>query len=83
VTGYIIFKTIYSYVLSVLATFLDFGHQVVAAEAYSSLRLDDVGFDNLTYGHIISFSLVASLLVPAIGALIASIAKKQDRRLAS
>ncbi len=79
VTGYIIFKTIYSYVLSVLGNlFLILGIKWWAAEAYSfTFASMTFGFDNLTYGHIISFSLVASLLVPAIGALIASIAKNK------
>ncbi len=77
--GYIIFKTIYSYILSFAGNLvLILGIKWFASDAYSfSFGPLTFGFDNLSYFHIIAFSLVSSLIVPAIGTLIASIAKNK------
>lgn len=79
ISGYVIFKSIYIYVLSVLGNlFLIFGIKWWASGAYSfTFGSLTFGFDNLDYGEIIVFSFVSSLLVPAIGTLIASIAKNK------
>lgn len=79
VTGYVIFKTVYSYMFSVVGNLiLILGIKWWANEAYSftygSLTF---GFENLSYSHIIAFSLVSSLLVPAVGTLIATVAKNK------
>ncbi|MFA5421735.1 MAG: ABC transporter permease [Bacilli bacterium] len=78
-TGYIIFKTIYSYIFSFAGNlFLILGIKWLANDAYSfSFGSASFGFDNLDYIHIIAFSLVSSLIVPAVGTLIASIAKNK------
>ncbi len=79
VLGYVVFKSIYSYVLSVFGNlFLILGIKWWAHDAYSfNFGTLTFGFDNLTYGQIIAFSLVSSLLVPAIGMVIAAIAKNK------
>ena len=54
------------------------GIKWLANEAYSfTFGSYTFGFKNLSYGHIIYFSIVSSLLVPAVGTLIASIAKNK------
>jgi fluoroquinolone transport system permease protein len=79
VAGYVIFKTLYSYFFSIIGNLiLILGIKWWANDAYSfSFGTLTFGFDNLNYIHIIVFSIVSSLFVPAIGALIASIAKNK------
>lgn len=79
IAGYVIFKTIYSYILSIIGNlFLILGIKWWANDAYSFMfGTMSFGFDNLTYVNIIAFSLVSSLIVPAIGTLIASVAKNK------
>ncbi|HOJ45158.1 MAG TPA: ABC transporter permease [Bacilli bacterium] len=77
--GYVVFKTVYTFILAVLGNmFLIFGIKWWASDFYSfSYGPLTFGFDNLGYGQIIFFSLVSSLLVPAVGTLIASVAKNK------
>ena len=77
--GYVIFKTFYTFVLAVIGNiFLIIAIKWWASDYYSftygSLTF---GFDNLGYGQILIFSLVSSLFVPAVGTLIASVAKNK------
>lgn len=79
ITGYIIFKTFYSYIFSVVGNMiLILGIKWWANDAYSfAFGQLTFGFENLSYDYIIAFSFVSSLLVPAIGTMIASIAKNK------
>lgn len=79
ITGYVIFKSIYSYFFSVIGTIiLVVGIKLWAADAYSfTYNSLSFGFDNLDYLQIIVFSFVSSLMVPATGMLIASVAKNK------
>lgn len=79
ITGYVVFKTIYSYIFSIVGNLiLILGIKWWANEAYSfTFGSSTFGFENLDYVHIIAFSLVSSLLVPAVGTLIASVAKNK------
>lgn len=79
ITGYVVFKTLYSFIFSIIGNLiLILGIKWWANEAYSfTFGSYTFGFKNLSYGHIISFSIVSSLLVPAVGTLIASIAKNK------
>lgn len=79
ITGYVVFKTLYSYIFSIIGNLiLIIGIKWWANDAYSfAFGSYTFGFENLSYGYIIAFSIVSSLLVPAIGTLIASIAKNK------
>jgi len=79
ISGYVIFKSLYTYVLSVIGNLaLILAIRWFASDAYSfTFGTMTFGFDNLTYWEIIAFSFVSSLLVPAIGTLIASVAKNK------
>jgi len=79
ITGYVIFKSLYTFGFAVLGTlFLVLSIKWWASDAYSfTYGTMQFGFDNLGYGEIIFFSLVSSLLVPAVGTLIASAAKNK------
>lgn len=79
VTGYLIFKTLYTYFFSVIGhLFIIFSLKWWASDYYSfTFGPYTFGFDNLGIGHIIAYSFVSSLLVPAVGMLIASIAKNK------
>lgn len=78
--GYVNFKLVYTYLLAVLSTIIILGGtKLFASDEYvvtygvETLRL----FDNLTYLHIIVFSLTNSLLVPALGLIIVGLAKNK------
>jgi fluoroquinolone transport system permease protein len=78
--GYVNFKLIYTYVLSVLSTIVILGGtKLFASEAYvlevgaQTVKL----FDNLNYLHVVLFSLSSSLLVPALGLFIVALSKNK------
>jgi fluoroquinolone transport system permease protein len=79
VSGYIIFKTVYAYIFSILGNLvMIIGIKEFAGASYSfAYGPFQFGFDNINYGHIFAFAMVSSLLVPTIGTLIASISKNK------
>lgn len=79
VSGYILFKTVYAYVFSIVGNLVMlFGIQLFAHDAYSFQYGNLMfGFDNISGLDIFAFSLVASLLVPSIGALTAAISRNK------
>ncbi len=79
VSGYILFKSIYSYVFSIFGNLIMlFGIKFWAYEAYSfQYGAATFGFDNISVGHIVAFSFVASLLVPTVGAITAAISRNK------
>ncbi len=79
VSGYILFKTIYSYIFSIVGNLIMlFGIKFFAYEAYTfQYGTSTFGFDHITVGHILAFSVVASLLVPVVGAVTAAISRNK------
>ncbi len=79
ITGYITFKSIYTYVLAVAGNlFMIYAIKWWASDYYSfTYGPYTFGFDNLTAIHIFPFALISSLFVAAVGLLIASVAKNK------
>lgn len=80
VTGYAIFKIIYTYVLSVFGNILMVGGlKLLASDSYVvNYGGVTIGLlDNINYGHVIVFSLVSSLIVPFVALLLGSLAKNK------
>lgn len=80
ISGYATFKIVYSYVISVISNIVMlFGLKILASDAYvitlmgHEIRL----LDTISYGEGLAFSVVASLLVPAIAMIIVSVAKNK------
>ncbi|MBN2504124.1 MAG: hypothetical protein JXB20_02150 [Bacilli bacterium] len=80
VSGYTNFKTVYSFVLSFFGNMVMVGGlKLIASNRYElvyggvTIRL----LDQLSWGNVVIFSLVSSLMVPTIGLVISSIAKNK------
>jgi len=78
--GYVNFKLIYTYIISVLATILMLGGtKLLASGAYvieygaETLYI----FNNVSYLNIVLFAISASLFVPAMGLFIVALAKNK------
>ncbi len=79
VSGYILFKTTYAYMFSIIGNLIMLlGIKFFANEAYSFQYGGlPFGFDNISVGQIIAFSCVSSLLVPTVGAITAAISRNK------
>lgn len=80
ISGYAIFKITYSFVLSVVSNIVMlFGLKWLASDAYviTMMGIEIRLLDSISYGEALMFSLVASLLVPAIAMIIVSVAKNK------
>lgn len=78
--GYVSFKLIYTYVLSVINTVIMLGGtKLFASNQYViTYGLDTVYiFNAVSYWHILFFSLSMGLLVPALGLLIVAVSKNK------
>lgn len=80
IKGYTIFKTVYTYVISVIDNIIIVGGlKLIASDDYvielnnHTIRL----LDNLNWLHIYVFSIVSGLLVPAVALILASFAKNK------
>jgi len=80
VSGYTIFKIIYTYLMSIISNIIMVGGlKLFAADEYvvvyggNTIRL----FDELSWGNLVIFAVVSGLLVPAIALVISSIAKNK------
>jgi fluoroquinolone transport system permease protein len=74
--GYVNFKLVYTYILSVLSTLIILsGTKLFASDAYilGAVKL----FEGISHFQIFVFSLSTSLLVPALGLLIVGLAKNK------
>ena len=80
VAGYAWFKTAYAFVFAIFGNLvMTAGMKLLFAEAYTvEYGGLTVGlFDALSYGELVVFSIVASLIVPAVGAVFAGVAKNK------
>lgn len=80
VSGYAVFKIIYTYILQVLGNiFMIGGLKLLASDSYVvNYGGITIGLlDNISYGQIIVFSLVSSLIVPFVAMLLGAIAKNK------
>ena len=74
--GYVNFKLVYTYVLSVISTLIILsGTKLLASDEYvlGAFKL----FDNISHFQILVFGLSTSLLVPALGLVIVGLAKNK------
>ncbi len=75
-SGYIKFKLVYIYIMSILSTMLVlFGTKYIAGDEYAIRGISL--FDNLSATHIISFALVNGLFVSALALFQSSFAKNK------
>lgn len=80
VKGYTLFKSAYSYCLSLLANLVMLGGlKLFASDAYTLSYGGEIVrlLDKISYGQIILFALVASFIVPIVALLLASIANNK------
>ena len=80
VSGYATFKIIFTYILAILGNiFMVGGLKLLASESYVvNYGGMTIGlFDHITYGHIIIFSIVSSLIVPFVALVLGAIAKNK------
>mgnify|MGYP000892654358 CR=1 FL=1 len=80
VSGYATFKIIYTYILSILGNiFMVGGIKLLASDSYVvNYGGVTIGlFDNISYGYIIFFSVVSSLIVPFVALILGAIAKNK------
>lgn len=80
VSGYATFKIIYTYILAILGNiFMVGGLKLLASESYIVVYGGvTIGLlDNITYGHIIIFSIVSGLIVPFVALVLGAIAKNK------
>ncbi|MBU1145474.1 MAG: hypothetical protein KJ971_06445 [Firmicutes bacterium] len=80
VSGYAMFKVAYTYVLAFFGNvFMIGGLKLIATDKYQVVYLSQTVnlLDNISYGQIIIFSLVASLVIPTIAMIIGAIAKNK------
>ncbi|WP_025725562.1 hypothetical protein [Acholeplasma granularum] len=80
VSGYATFKIIYTYILAILGNvFMVGGLKLLASESYVvNYGGITIGLlDNLTYGHIIIFSIVSGLIVPFVALALGALAKNK------
>ena len=78
--GYVKFKLVYTYIISVLSCFLMLAGTKLFASAEYALTYGEMTiylFDSLTYLHILAFSFSSSLLVPAMGLSIVALSKNK------
>ncbi len=80
VSGYASFKIVYTYVMAIFSNLIMVGGlKLLASDAYEvvyggvTIRL----LDQLSWGNVVVFTLVSSLIVPTIALVIASIAKNK------
>jgi len=80
VSGYATFKIIYTYILAILGNiFMVGGLKLLASESYVvNYGGVTIGLlDNITYGHIIIFAIVSSLIVPFVALILGAFAKNK------
>jgi fluoroquinolone transport system permease protein len=78
IKGYVVFKSVYSTVFSFLGNLIIiFGLKLLARDAYNTEALGINMLDNINVVHVLVFSLVNSLITPAIALIIAAIAKNK------
>ncbi len=74
--GYVVFKSIYAYVLSVNASFLImFGTKHLSGDGYTIMGVNL--FDNFTAGNLFIYALVSGLFTPAFALLLSALAKNK------
>lgn len=74
--GYITFKSIYAYILSVNASFfVMFGTKHLSGDGYTVMGINL--FDNFTAGWIFIYAVVAGLFTPLFGLLLSAFAKNK------
>jgi fluoroquinolone transport system permease protein len=79
-SGYAIFKIIYTYIFAVISNFIMIGGlKLFASDAYTVNYGDSVIglLDTIQVGHIIVFSFVSALIVPFVAMLLAAFAKNK------
>lgn len=80
ISGYALFKIIYTYVIALIGNWVMIGGlKLIASDKYEvvynsiSIRL----LDQIGWGHVAVFAAVSSLMVPAVALVVASIAKNK------
>jgi fluoroquinolone transport system permease protein len=80
VAGYALFKTIYAFAFAILGNVVMVaGMKLLCADAYT-IEYGGVAFslfDDITYGQILVFAVVSSLIVPFVGAMFAGFSRNK------
>lgn len=80
VSGYTIFKIIYSYIIAVLGNMVMFGGLILFAKDQYVVTIynAEIGLlDNFEFWHVILFSMVSALFVPTVALILPLIAKNK------
>lgn len=80
VSGYAIFKIIYSYIIGVLGNLIMFGGLILFAKDHYVVTIYGVEIgllDGFEFWHVIVFSLVSALFVPTVALILPLIAKNK------
>ena len=74
--GYVIFKSIYAYILAVLASFLVvYGTKVLSGDSYTFMGVNL--FESFSFSSVLLYALVAGLFTPVFAYLLAALAKNK------